>query len=220
MSRFAVAAISLWAAIGFLSVPQSRADDACAGGCVSEASTCVHSARAEKRACRQECRGQDEAGACRRGCRDAFRSGRAACREAMPVCASTCDDPTSPASSVACRGECGAALGQCSRETATSIPECIQGCDPGRGRGDCVGGCLDLARTGSANCREDYVDCVAACGGATTTTTTLPPPPGCESSAAPTCGGACPEAALSCVEIEPGVCGCVGGSPSAAFVRP
>jgi hypothetical protein len=78
---------------------------------------------------------------------------------------------------------------------------------------------MAIAKGEAASCKTDHDTCLGGCGGVTTTTTTIPPPP-CELAAAPTCGGTCPEAALTCAEVEPGTCACVGGSPSAAFVHP
>jgi hypothetical protein len=106
-------------------------------------------------------------------------------------------------------------------EAAGGMPACVQGCEKGRDRRACVHECLDTAKGGNAQCHAEHDDCLAGCGGVTTTTsTTIPPPPPCGDAAAPTCGGGCPEVTQSCVEIDIGVCGCIGGSPSAAFIEP
>ena len=203
-----------------------------------QAKACVQSARTERLACRAACRdGGEDVGDCLRSCRRAYRGARRVCKT---ICSDGC---TRAATTAPCQGQCGMELGQCARAAATAGADCIRDCTARGNRSACVQGCVDEARGSAAGCFVDFADCVEACrgGGSTTTTTliatttstlqtttttmvpattttTFPTPPSCESSEAPICGGACPEVGQSCAEVSPGVCGCVGGSPSAAFV--
>ena len=229
MSRIAV---TLWtlAMLGLPFAAAVRADDTCAVACADERRNCVQDAGNDKLACRIDCRAAAGAGAvggCLRDCRAGFRTERATCRTTALGCVTACDtgdtpesEPPAETSGRACQGVCGAGLAQCLRGVMTGMPDCMDTCDRGRDRHACAEGCRAAAKDGPAVCREEHDACLAGCGGTSTTTTTLPPPAPCDATQAPTCGGLCPETGLSCAEIEPGVCGCVGGSPSAAFLLP
>jgi len=219
MRRIAFLVLLLVAVLGPRAVVNARADETCAAGCVGDWRTCLHGGGDAKVVCRAECKAYTgrARGGCFRQCRVAFRAGRAACRNDALACLSGCDDPAAPGTpgerpDPACPGRCGAAQGQCLGGASATIPQCLGACPKGRDRKECVEGCVSTAKGEAASCKADHDTCLAGCGGVT--------PPPCAEAAAPACGGTCPEAALTCAEIEPGICGCVGGSPSAAFVRP
>lgn len=229
MRRIAFLVLLIVATLGPRAVVGVRADETCAAGCVGDLRSCLHGGGDAKLVCRAECkadRGRNFGG-CLRQCRAVYRAGRTACRSDALDCLSGCADATAGAGepserpNPACPGGCGAALGQCLRAASATIPGCLGRCPNGRDRQACVEGCMVIAKGGAASCKADHDTCLAGCGGVTpTTSTTFPPPPPCAEAGAPACGGSCPEPALTCAQIEPGVCGCVGGSPSAAFVRP
>jgi hypothetical protein len=226
----------LWAVlIGRPAVEVARATDVCTSGCLGDVRTCVHAGAAAKLACRVECKSADgHAGACLRECRAAFRAERTTCRTVGRTCAADCapadgdDDESGTPPDPACPGHCGAALGRCLHDAAGGMPACLQGCEKGRERHACVQECLATAKDGQAQCHAEHDACLGGCGGATSTTTsttvtsittTTIPIPLCGDAAAPTCDGDCPEVTQVCTEIEPGVCGCTGGSASAAFTK-
>ena len=226
MRRIAFSVLLSVLVLGVYAVNDVRAGDTCAAGCVGDLRACLQGGGDAKLACRDDCRAERGRGfgACLRDCRIAYREGRATCRGDALDCLSGCEasEAGEPGErpDPACNGQCGAALGQCLRGASSTIPQCLKGCPQGRDRHDCVKGCVSGAKATADTCKADHDACRAGCGGVTTTTSTTIPTPPCEEAAAPTCGGTCAETGLTCAEIEPGICGCVGGSPSAAFVRP
>jgi hypothetical protein len=224
----------------------------CGEGCRGEMSGCIESVRADYGACRVECRdldGEGDLGSCLRDCRHELRTTRRTCRAERATCRTSCVDavaaaaPEDATGDVACRGACGAALGECAKNAAGDLPTCIKNCEPGPGRHACVEECRADPSSALADCRATFDVCVADCDGAVTTTTSPPAStstttssststsvvgtssttsttliPACEEAEAPTCAGTCP-LGLRCVDVPSVGCGCFGGSPSPAFLH-
>jgi len=189
----------------------------CPAACGLQKKACLMGPRAKMAACKLGCRMNAEAGdlgACLHGCADDFRFDRGTCRGGAAECVATCRSSESSAASNAspsCLGSCGQDLGECARAVAMKARGCIRDCRSASDRRACLELCGDTAHGDAQNCASVFASCRTDCG--------VPPPvPSCGRAEAPTCDGACPLPALTCVPVSSSRCGCMPASPNGGFV--
>jgi hypothetical protein len=166
----AVAVSFLAAAAHAQGVPTGTSAGQCVLGCNMQKKACVQGGRTVSLACKQTCRdtvAPTELGACMKTCSSAFRTTKEMCRADHQSCKTGCKSSTAAGGSAPvdpnCLGGCGAALGECARDVATTAKTCVKGCRSAPDRLACLQECADIALAGAEACASAFEACGVGC---------------------------------------------------------
>ena len=152
---------------GAVCLARVAAAQECPATCGLEKRACVHDARAQKLACKMDCRngaGRRAAlGACARDCMATFRSDRQGCDTDHTSCLGDCNAGTPPAPPM-CRMMCAHDFVDCTQSVVSAARVCVHDCVAGPGRRSCIAACGTAARDGEQACADTASACVDDCG--------------------------------------------------------
>jgi len=156
--------LALAATVGFAGLAAAQE---CPATCGLEKRACVQDARADKLACKLDCRTSGNRaglGACMRLCVRTFRSDAYGCGTDHGSCMIGCG-PGSPPVPGMCRMMCGHDFVACTQGVLVAARSCIRDCPGGRLGLVCIGICAVRARHDAAACADTFQSCAAGCGG-------------------------------------------------------
>ncbi len=157
-------------------------DQECKASCKDAVKTCVGSAKAAYRSCKEDCQGDDDRRSCKRECRPAIRIAKEVCRSAREGCKASCEhEPPPPEECGHCRAELRVCLHDVAQDGRACTSECIgskldaaRQCRSApnpirciillaRETATCLRGCSHGIQIGARGCQMGHAQCRIAC---------------------------------------------------------